>query len=161
MEFIMTLRRRHPQFAQQGREGGFMQQDAEECWSSLLTSLRDNLRDPGGWVGVGGLGVGEGVGVQARGELARAHHMLHPTPAEAGSDSAIRRLFGLGLHTSLKCEESGETIEVRAGGDERQCDRVARCSSLILSPPHRLGHPPPPRRRTRWSMRCAATSTWR
>ena len=37
----MMLRERHPQFAQQGRDGGYSQQDAEECWSQLMHSLRE------------------------------------------------------------------------------------------------------------------------
>lgn len=39
--FLQTLRSAFPQFAEQGR-GGFLQQDAEECWGQLVTSLKDN-----------------------------------------------------------------------------------------------------------------------
>ena len=32
----------------------------------------------------------------------------------APTESAISKLFGVGLHTKLTCEESGESIEVRS-----------------------------------------------
>jgi len=32
----------------------------------------------------------------------------------APTESAIKKLFGVGLHTKLTCEESGESIEVRS-----------------------------------------------
>ena len=38
----MCIRDRYPQFAQQ-QNGMFMQQDAEECWTQLLYSLRERL----------------------------------------------------------------------------------------------------------------------
>ncbi len=41
--FLMQLRGKYPQFAQQ-RNGFYMQQDAEECWSQLLYSLRERLK---------------------------------------------------------------------------------------------------------------------
>ena len=40
--FLQTLRLKYPQFAQQ-QNGMFMQQDAEECWTQLLYSLRERL----------------------------------------------------------------------------------------------------------------------
>lgn len=43
MEFILCLRKKFPQFAQQGREGHYMQQDAEECWTNLMYTLREKL----------------------------------------------------------------------------------------------------------------------
>ena len=41
--FLMQLREKYPQFAQQ-RNGFYMQQDAEECWTQLLYSLRERLK---------------------------------------------------------------------------------------------------------------------
>ena len=41
--FLMQLRGKYPQFAQQ-RNGFYMQQDAEECWTQLLYSLRERLK---------------------------------------------------------------------------------------------------------------------
>ncbi|CAL5229639.1 g13003 [Coccomyxa viridis] len=45
--FLMQLREKYPQFAQQ-RNGLYMQQDAEECWTQLLYSLRERLKEAGG-----------------------------------------------------------------------------------------------------------------
>ncbi len=41
--FLMQLREKFPQFAQQ-RNGLYMQQDAEECCTQLLYSLRERLK---------------------------------------------------------------------------------------------------------------------
>jgi hypothetical protein len=42
--FLMQLRERYPQFAQQSNTGAYMQQDAEECWTQLLYTLRERLK---------------------------------------------------------------------------------------------------------------------
>ncbi|RPB25939.1 ubiquitin C-terminal hydrolase-like protein [Terfezia boudieri ATCC MYA-4762] len=42
--FLQTLRTAFPQFAQRTREGRFEQQDAEECWSQIVSQLRQNLK---------------------------------------------------------------------------------------------------------------------
>ncbi|CCG81850.1 Ubiquitin carboxyl-terminal hydrolase [Taphrina deformans PYCC 5710] len=43
--FLQALRNVYPQFAQQSRSGmGFAQQDAEECWSQIIYTLRQNLK---------------------------------------------------------------------------------------------------------------------
>ena len=50
--FLSQLREKYPQFAQQGRTGAYSQQDAEECWSQLLYTLRERLRVRShGWSG--------------------------------------------------------------------------------------------------------------
>ncbi|KAF9919144.1 Ubiquitin carboxyl-terminal hydrolase 14 [Lobosporangium transversale] len=41
--FLTHLRRAFPQFSQQGRDGVWMQQDAEECWSQLISTLKAKL----------------------------------------------------------------------------------------------------------------------
>lgn len=43
MWFLSAMRAAFPQFDQVGREGFHMQQDAEECWGSLLQSMRSEL----------------------------------------------------------------------------------------------------------------------
>jgi hypothetical protein len=46
MMFVHCLRSLYPQFAQQApRSGGFMQQDAEELYSSVMTTLSNNLKE--------------------------------------------------------------------------------------------------------------------
>jgi ubiquitin carboxyl-terminal hydrolase 14 len=42
--FLMTLRERFPQFGQQTNEGIYMQQDAEECWTQVMYSLKEKLK---------------------------------------------------------------------------------------------------------------------
>ena len=42
--FWVQLREAYPQFAQQNNQGMYMQQDAEECWTQLLYSLRERLQ---------------------------------------------------------------------------------------------------------------------
>ncbi|KAK9810249.1 hypothetical protein WJX72_007323 [[Myrmecia] bisecta] len=44
--FLLMMREKYPQFAQQNREGHYMQQDAEECFSQLMYTLRESLKDP-------------------------------------------------------------------------------------------------------------------
>ena len=43
-KFLTTLREKFPQFAQQGEGGAYMQQDAEECWTNVLYTLREKLK---------------------------------------------------------------------------------------------------------------------
>lgn len=43
-KFLLTLRERYPQFAQQTNEGLYMQQDAEECWTQVMYTLKEQLK---------------------------------------------------------------------------------------------------------------------
>ena len=45
--FLQTLRSVFPQFAQKTNEGYYSQQDAEECWSQIVNSLRASLKGTG------------------------------------------------------------------------------------------------------------------
>ena len=47
MAFLATMRELFPQFAQQGQGGAFMQQDAEECYSQLMFTLKEALKTKG------------------------------------------------------------------------------------------------------------------
>ncbi|BFZ64179.1 deubiquitinating enzyme [Saitoella coloradoensis] len=47
MLFLSVLRQVFPQFAQKTNEGHYMQQDAEECWSQVLQTLRQELKKEG------------------------------------------------------------------------------------------------------------------
>jgi len=42
-------------------------------------------------------------------------------PAEASGDPVVQRLFGVGMHTRLVCEESGEAIEEDTNVYELKC----------------------------------------
>lgn len=41
--FLMVLRDMFPQFAEQGEQGGYKQQDAEECWGQILITLGSKI----------------------------------------------------------------------------------------------------------------------
>merc|ERR1712062_650652 len=43
MQFVMALRQRFPRFAEM-QNGGYMQQDADECLRGLLTSMATTLK---------------------------------------------------------------------------------------------------------------------
>lgn len=45
LDFVLALRTAFPQFAQRGRRGGYAQQDAEELYSQLLSSLAASMGD--------------------------------------------------------------------------------------------------------------------
>lgn len=83
---LASLRAAFPQFAQAGPGGVPAQQDAEECWSQLLTALKNALAASGG--------AGAGA----------------PTPIARGSP--IDALFGVRTRALLTCAESGETRTV-------------------------------------------------
>ena len=44
LQFLLALRARFPQFAQQDPKGGYMQQDAEECYSQVMHTLKEQLK---------------------------------------------------------------------------------------------------------------------
>ncbi|KAG2449717.1 hypothetical protein HYH02_005244 [Chlamydomonas schloesseri] len=46
--FLMALRAKFPQFAQQGRDGEYAQQDAEECWTNVMFALKEKVKDTDG-----------------------------------------------------------------------------------------------------------------
>lgn len=45
-QFHAALQQNCPQFQQRTREGHLMQQDAEECWTSIVSTLGRKLRPP-------------------------------------------------------------------------------------------------------------------
>eukprot|EP00798_Chlamydomonas_sp_ICE-L_P028982 gene28982-32170_t len=47
-KFLLTLRERYPQFAQTGEGGAYVQQDAEECWTNIVYTLHEKLKDAEG-----------------------------------------------------------------------------------------------------------------
>lgn len=94
LKFLLALRARFPQFAQQDPKGGYMQQDAEECYSQVMYTLKEQLKvratpcggsalERGAWAlcacVCGGGGWGEWR--PAPGCAARAKQRLRCTPA--------------------------------------------------------------------------------
>lgn len=47
VQFVQMLRMTHPQFDETDDHGHHKQQDAEECYSAMLTSFKNALRLPG------------------------------------------------------------------------------------------------------------------
>ena len=44
LRFLLMLRERFPQFGEQNRQGQYSQQDAEECWTQLVYTLRETVK---------------------------------------------------------------------------------------------------------------------
>ena len=44
LRFLLMLRERFPQFAEQNRQGQYSQQDAEECWTQLVFTLKETVK---------------------------------------------------------------------------------------------------------------------
>eukprot|EP00899_Mesostigma_viride_P009296 jgi/Mesvir1/18368/Mv14256-RA.2 len=104
-KFLMVLREKYPQFAQRGNTGGFMQQDAEECWSQLLTVLSQRLNLLGGASGSSGSSSGAASSAPA-GDASGAG----PMAVDGASEPALpeKSVFAIDMVHNLKCEESDE-----------------------------------------------------
>lgn len=83
--FLLALREKYPQFAQQADGGVYMQQDAEECFTQLMYTLREKLKDTAG-------------------------------------ASVVEKLFGIGVKTTLKCEESSEEFQESSTNYTLKCN---------------------------------------
>ena len=44
LRFLLMLRERFPQFGEQNRQGQYSQQDAEECWTQLVYTLKETVK---------------------------------------------------------------------------------------------------------------------
>ena len=112
MQFLLCLRRMYPQFDQTNREGHHMQQDAEECWGALMTTLRGQLKD-----GAGESEVLKLFGVRTKSvlkcdeseetmEIAETEHML-----KCNITGEVNHLFeGLALGLRGDREKTSETL---------------------------------------------------
>ncbi|KAH1048134.1 hypothetical protein J1N35_038918 [Gossypium stocksii] len=82
MQFWMVLRIKHPQFSQ-SHNGVFMQQDTEECWTQLLSTLSQSLRSP------------------------EKYYYYLFFSLQSNVDT-VKDLFGIELASRIHCQESGE-----------------------------------------------------
>ncbi|QIW99967.1 hypothetical protein AMS68_005485 [Peltaster fructicola] len=104
--FLTALRQKFPQFAEQSKDGrGYAQQDAEEMWSQLVSTLHQNLK------------VTEGektaAGFQSWVEQYMGGQLESVTKCdEAPEEEAVTKSEG--FH-DLKCNISGETNHLREG----------------------------------------------
>jgi hypothetical protein len=140
-KFLMSLRERFPQFAQTGQKGEYMQQDAEECFSQVMYTLREKLKVGGGRLA--GLVLGGGIvsrgssggsssnGVQGSSPSRAAGRSndpnqptdrLAPPPQEEDGGSVVDKLFGLGTVTKLTAEEGGEEINEKGLAYTLKCN---------------------------------------
>ncbi|KAF8058875.1 UBP7 [Scenedesmus sp. PABB004] len=109
-KFLLTLRQRFPQFAQQTNEGLYMQQDAEECWTQVMYTLKEQLKVRGARTREPRPGPLPRAGPGGRAAQG-ASAPPPPPPQDAGGAPLVDKLFGVKLLTKLKCEETGEEFE--------------------------------------------------
>jgi len=89
MRFVSAFRQHFPRFAEQGEQGGYAQQDAEECWSSLISNMASRVRLPDG-------------------PDSNSNLELQPAAVEGMlQDNAGDVLFGLQIASTFKCAEEG------------------------------------------------------
>ena len=109
-KFVSVFRSTFPMFAQQAEGGqGFLQQDAEECWSTLVTLLSQRLQLPAG-VEPSDLGA--------------------PQAAAVSGTSSLRRnlgdmLFGIEMKCVFRC------LETDAEPPYTACESVRKISCHI------------------------------
>ena len=98
--FLAVLRQLFPQFAAQSRDGHFMQQDAEECWTGIVETLRGKLVAPAS------------------------------ADSGAASVPVIRELFGIDTVATLKSAETAEERREEATSFTLKCHVDASVNSL-------------------------------
>jgi hypothetical protein len=139
--FLMCLREKFPQFAQTGQGGIHAQQDAEECMTSVIQALRERLKASGDMVMVKEWLAKQGGGC-AGGTLLWRYLVLflniclimpvvafEPTQNSDGS-SKVEELFGVKTTLKLKCEESGEELQVQGEEDRESVSRALHTTWL-------------------------------
>jgi len=120
--FLMVLRRAFPQFAQQGPGGTFMQQDAEECWSQLLTTLSRK--------------VPQVPGIEAPPAPADSSSSSSAPSSSSGAigdnKSAISDLFMGTMESSLKCLEADEPISTKTDTFVKLTCHISSSTTFLL-----------------------------
>lgn len=95
--FLILLRVANPIFAELGPQGGFMQQDAEECWGEILSRVSTVLK-------------GEGGAKAAEGASGSSSALI---------DNEVDRLFSLTMRNTDRCEEEGSDEVVHRSEETR------------------------------------------
>lgn len=119
--FLMILRRAFPQFAQQGQGGTFMQQDAEECWSQLLTTLSRK--------------VPQVPGIEAppaTADPSASSSSSSSSGAIGDNKSAIADLFMGTMESSLKCLEAEETPSTKTDTFVKLTCHISPTTTFLL-----------------------------
>lgn len=82
--FLNAFRTAYPQFAERSRDGrGYAQQDAEEAWSQIITTLRSKLK-PGEGAGAASQSSKNFIDKYMAGSFARREECLDPEAKEKG-----------------------------------------------------------------------------
>ncbi|KAA8496750.1 Ubiquitin carboxyl-terminal hydrolase 14 [Porphyridium purpureum] len=114
LAFIEALRRINPQFGERSPQGFWMQQDAEECWSTILATLSRSLKD-----------------TSARAPLAGAAGSGQAAPGSQQSKrNLIDALFGLEMVVNDTCTETDEKITRTEQSRFLKCHISAKVSHL-------------------------------
>jgi ubiquitin carboxyl-terminal hydrolase 14 len=129
-QFVGAMRSSYPQFGEQGRGGGFKQQDAEEFFSAVFNSSANQL------------GRRTGAFKQAYGGQEPSNEQL------GGADNLVDSMFGLKMEDTLTCPEAGDleppvrsydlqrklVCNIQGGhGSTVQIDHIADGVSLALN----------------------------
>eukprot|EP01024_Parvocaulis_polyphysoides_P020679 TRINITY_DN1972_c1_g1_i2.p2 TRINITY_DN1972_c1_g1~~TRINITY_DN1972_c1_g1_i2.p2 ORF type:complete len:366 (-),score=84.54 TRINITY_DN1972_c1_g1_i2:203-1300(-) len=116
MTFWMLLKQTFPQFSQQGPQGMFMQQDAEECWSQLMYVLKEHVKIP----------IEHKEGEDQPMEVEDGQNSQQPPPPQPPqTESLIKKLFGIDINTVLKSDDSSEVIT------EKRNEVMLKCNIQI------------------------------
>lgn len=107
--FVGTFRNAFPMFAQQAEGGrGYMQQDAEECWSTLISALSKRLTLPSG---------------DEPSDLANGNEAPMLPHSETLRGNLGDMLFGLEMRSTYKCVET----DAEPAYDNTECVRKLSC----------------------------------
>lgn len=119
-KFVSLFRTAYPMFAAQSEQGGFQQQDAEECWSTLVAALAGRMLLPKG---------------SEQSDLPSAPGPLLPR-MEALRGNLGDMLFGMEMDVTYRCVETDaeEPYTVRESLRNLKCninDKTAHLYSAI------------------------------
>lgn len=119
-KFVSLFRTAYPMFAAQSEQGGFQQQDAEECWSTLVAALAGRMLVPKG---------------SEQSDLPSAPGTLLPR-MEALRGNLGDMLFGMEMDVTYRCVETDaeEPYTVRESLRNLKCninDKTAHLYSAI------------------------------
>lgn len=98
--FLQILHMVFPRFAEKGENGGYQQQDANECWTEIVRSLQQKLKP-----------IDASTSTHEPMDTSSSASSASVGPAAAGS-SFIDQYFGGEFETTMKCNEAPDEGEV-------------------------------------------------
>lgn len=130
--FLNAFRAAYPQFAERSRDGrGYAQQDAEEAWSQIVSTLRGKLKPEGQGSSSGGPNVSQNsfVDEYLGGRFERHEECNDPEAKDAGEDlqkKGDETFFKLDCHVASK-----EINHLREGVTAALTDRYEKKSPTL------------------------------